>query len=341
MGLRSQAGDTFRVMVYESDLDDIANWVLDYPERETGGDLFGFWTHSGSPAVQLTLGPGPRARHDQAAFFQDVDYLGERGRALQRQHGLQHIGDWHSHHQMGLTQPSGGDAATVYRTLEANRFRRFLVCIANIRSGDDRTYRGGRPVVTLRAYLFENGRREFPEGKFVVLPGESPMAASARTERILPRRRQPSATWHVDRADRVAGQAGGGASRAVPTGWHTSSWGTQFLRRFDELIRQDFASCKLVMTLDSRLQYQFAAGSLSGELTFPTDFPHGAVRLCAGGVDVELDLPRPDADRLFEAAMESITSGQREQQRELQPAHSDDGGGEVPDGLDGGAGAAA
>jgi hypothetical protein len=37
----------FKTLIYEQELEHIAGWVQEYPNLETGGDLFGFWTHSG------------------------------------------------------------------------------------------------------------------------------------------------------------------------------------------------------------------------------------------------------------------------------------------------------
>ncbi|MBB5868701.1 hypothetical protein F4553_002080 [Allocatelliglobosispora scoriae] len=312
----------FRVMVYEQDLEEIADWVLEYPDRETGGDLFGFWTHSGSPAVQLTLGPGPQARHETAAFFQDVRYLSERGRALQARHGLQHIGDWHSHHGLNLAEPSGGDASTVYRTLQANGFQRFLVCIANIRvdevgarrrvsrpevRGPVRRQAGNDLVVTLHAYLFDRDRRGFSAGQFVVLPGESPIAASARRDRIIADPAGAGSAWHVERADHRAGQSGGTAARRVPDGWHASPWGSSFLRVFDAELRRCFPDSRLVLTGLS-LTYHLTAGDEAWELSFPLDFPTSPARLRAGGADLVVDCGGDNSPRRCLAVVSELLS---------------------------------
>jgi hypothetical protein len=41
-----------KAIIYQSELDYISRCVLDYPNIETGGDLFGFWTYSGFPVIQ-------------------------------------------------------------------------------------------------------------------------------------------------------------------------------------------------------------------------------------------------------------------------------------------------
>lgn len=89
-------------MIYRSELDYISRCILDSKTIETGGQLFGFWTSTGIPVVLYAIGPGPHANHQCTFFNQDVDYLVKVGKMLLQRYGLQHIGEWHSHHQLGL-----------------------------------------------------------------------------------------------------------------------------------------------------------------------------------------------------------------------------------------------
>ena len=47
--------------------------------------------------------------------------------------GLCNIGEWHSHHTLGLAEPSYGDQQTVWNHISTVAGGRFLVFIANIR----------------------------------------------------------------------------------------------------------------------------------------------------------------------------------------------------------------
>lgn len=118
-------------LVYQSELDFVSRCILDCPRTETGGELFGFWTATGIPVILFALGPGPRANHQTTFFNQDVDYLVRVGRRLIRQFGLQHIGEWHSHHQLGLAQPSAHDAATMASGISNRQLGRFLMGLGN------------------------------------------------------------------------------------------------------------------------------------------------------------------------------------------------------------------
>ncbi|MBP5477171.1 MAG: Mov34/MPN/PAD-1 family protein, partial [Paludibacteraceae bacterium] len=100
-------------IIYRSELEFVSRCILDYPNIETGGQMFGYWTDDGTPVVLYTIGPGPRANHERSFFNQDVAYLESVGNMLIQKYGLQHIGEWHSHHKLGLAHPSGHDAASM------------------------------------------------------------------------------------------------------------------------------------------------------------------------------------------------------------------------------------
>src|SRR5260370_30584537 len=74
---------------------------------ETGGDLFGRWTDI--PTVLLATKAGPSAQRNNAHFRLDVDYLRQLSETLASDWALRYFGDWHSHHRLGLSSPSGGD----------------------------------------------------------------------------------------------------------------------------------------------------------------------------------------------------------------------------------------
>ena len=126
-----QGRPSSNAFIYKSELDFISRCILDYKNIETGGQLFGYWTADGSPVVVYAIGPGTNANHQVAFFNQDVDYLVNVGNVLVHHYGLQHIGEWHSHHKLGLAQPSGHDASTVADTIREKSLPLFLLCIGN------------------------------------------------------------------------------------------------------------------------------------------------------------------------------------------------------------------
>lgn len=165
--LRSWCGITqknnFEVLIYEKDFRELCAYVLTKPEIETGGDLFGLWLDEHRAVIQVALGPGKECMRTTASFYQDVNYLANVGTYLTEKEGLCHIGEWHSHHQLGLAEPSSGDKTTVWNNMPTYQLSRFVLFIANIEASDE-TFK-----VNFRCFLFEidNNGYQLP-----VLPGE-------------------------------------------------------------------------------------------------------------------------------------------------------------------------
>lgn len=118
--------------IYASEVSFIAKCINDYPNIETGGQLFGSWTASGTPRISYVIGPGRNANHEGAFFNQDVEYLELIGAKL-KEFGLQHIGEWHSHHKLGLGNPSGHDARTMQNGIDSLGLHRMCLCIGIIK----------------------------------------------------------------------------------------------------------------------------------------------------------------------------------------------------------------
>jgi hypothetical protein len=155
-----------KALIYKSELDYISRCVLDYPNIETGGDLFGFWTHSGYPVIQYVIGPGPNANHQSTFFNQDGNYLSEIGNKLRETHALQHIGEWHSHHQLGLAEPSGHDISTVCKAIAQYNLSNFFLVITNIRDNSS----------SVNGFMFNREKgRDFDYAGWVILENHSPI----------------------------------------------------------------------------------------------------------------------------------------------------------------------
>lgn len=151
-----------QVFIFKSEMDFISRCIMDYPDIETGGQLFGYFSESGTPLVVYAIGPGPKANHQVTFFNQDLDYLVKTGRCLKDSLGLHHIGEWHSHHKMGLARPSGHDAHTMISTIREKNLGTFLLCIGNIRHG--------RPTFT--PFLCDD--RKYVTGSWDIICGDNP-----------------------------------------------------------------------------------------------------------------------------------------------------------------------
>lgn len=154
----------FTVYMFQSDFDRIKNWVLQYPDRETGGDLFGLWSTGDNSVIHITLGPGQNCKHGDYHFYQDVPYLERVGNLLTNDYMLGHIGEWHSHHQLALDEPSEGDCKTIARNFPRGSCG-FILMIANIITRED---------VSINPYLFKEGYPDYIPGQIDTVDGKSP-----------------------------------------------------------------------------------------------------------------------------------------------------------------------
>ncbi|XP_062505862.1 putative mediator of RNA polymerase II transcription subunit 26 [Corticium candelabrum] len=173
---------SFNVVIPNGELAQIRRWVLDHPNKETGGDLFGLWSKDNTAVVQFVLGPGKRSRRTTMSYFQDTKYLAESDSVITEQYGLCHIGEWHSHHTLGLARPSDGDQKTVWSNMPNNGFKRFIIFIANLEKETrsrtrDVELRGG---TGLGCFLFQVKdtksweQYDVMQGYFDVTNGQSP-----------------------------------------------------------------------------------------------------------------------------------------------------------------------
>jgi hypothetical protein len=160
--------------LFRTDLDRMASEVLVHRDQETGGSLFGAWSHTGQPLIYAVSGPGPGARHGVASFFPSPDHMAHLGGLLFSRAGLQHIGEWHSHHRLGLAEPSGGDIRTVWSGMEEHGLRRFVLAIANI-EGPHLC-----PQVPVGFWLFDADTGRHTELPVEHWRGRSPIADSQR-----------------------------------------------------------------------------------------------------------------------------------------------------------------
>ena len=153
--------------IYEQELRVIVSEILRYPNLETGGGLYGLWSHGDSPTIGLVSRPGPKAEQRFTKFVQDPDTHMRLEKKLWERHGVQCIGLWHSHHTLGLHVLSNGDVDRTRRYARHTRRERFAEILG---------YYLADGHIGLRPYVY----RRASEGHCVatevqVLPGRSPL----------------------------------------------------------------------------------------------------------------------------------------------------------------------
>lgn len=158
----------FTIQIFDSEYDIIIREVRRFPDKETGGDLFGSFTHAGMPVIWLVSGPGPRAEHHNAEFVQDTEFMTSWQKRLKHEFGIQYIGSWHSHHRLKLTHPSRGDERAAQEYARNHHRTRTVEVIA--------TFKEGTSDVILSPFFYPNAQKAgaFP-AQFELKPGESPV----------------------------------------------------------------------------------------------------------------------------------------------------------------------
>ena len=183
-GYQRYTSNDFKVFMFKEDIERMEKYIRAYPHQETGGDLFGLWTSSGDAVIHVVLGPGKNCKRTGTSFYQDIPYLHRNGNLLTQDYLLCHIGEWHSHHQLQLFQPSQGDSTTVIRHYPRGTHG-FLLIIGNIeRSGS----------VMLSPYLYtERSIYSFDrKGTLEHLRIESPFSKIEKIKKSMKEGRQES-----------------------------------------------------------------------------------------------------------------------------------------------------
>lgn len=268
-------------IIYRSEIDYISRCVLDYPNIETGGQLFGFWTSQGAPVVLYAIGPGKNANHQRDFFNQDVEYLDLVGNELLNRYALQHIGEWHSHHQLGLARPSGHDAQTMFHGLQRIPQRRLLLCICNYRNG----------YTTINPFTFhENDMQHYVDAIWSIKEMESPF-------RTLVDEDMASIISHPH-----ASKANHGSIRTVtayatssnndyfdafpPNYWLLKSGGPETMKKIMSFIKESQTNWNVVAQRDSGLA-QLSINDGEYIFRFSKEFPINAPQLLVRGEEVE------------------------------------------------------
>lgn len=166
------------VYIFESESMAIIAEAQRIPESETGGGLYGTFTHGSMPVIWLASGPGPKAVGNRVHFQQDPDFTSYWEAKLMEKFAVQFLGGWHSHNFLGIIHPSGGDVSTVqYYAQRHERQTSIDIIVTHDPSGNN-AYR-----TTPRPYFYPYAQHgHWVNTKFQILQGESPLRQLLRSE---------------------------------------------------------------------------------------------------------------------------------------------------------------
>ena len=135
------------VIVYQSELDYMSRCILDRKILRQEGNCSDSSLPKALPWCVMPSDLGHHTNHQTTFFNQDLAYLRDVGDVLVKEFGTAYR-QWHSHHQLGLSHPSGHDFHTVHSTIEELHLGNFLLCIGIC---DEQS-------ATVNAFLFKEGQ---------------------------------------------------------------------------------------------------------------------------------------------------------------------------------------
>lgn len=234
------------VLLFRDDFKRMENWVLQYPNSETGGQFFGLWANGKDPYINVVIGPGKNCRHGTHSFHQDIEYLKKTGTFLNQRFMTCHIGEWHSHHRLRIRQPSSGDLNSIWKHFPSG-VEHFLLVIATIEDEG----------VELWPYLFTASSHEHKLIEYTIIEKDNVFMKGDNVKETIAR----------------------GVENA-PDKWFLTDWGAHFVQCLNSNLEKMVAADKL-STIEkhvdrkrqSTLQFSFYFRVFYCTITFPQDFP--------------------------------------------------------------------
>ncbi|WP_433463643.1 hypothetical protein [Spirillospora sp. CA-128828] len=206
------------VRVFESELDLITHETLGHQELETGGNLFGLFSHGGGPTVFLATRPAGDVHKTATSMSLDPEVTRPLEELAWGRFGVQFIGMWHSHHWIGLMEPSSGDRERTRRYAERHHRPQYTEILANFvgTRGDRKS-----TAVQLTPFWYLDARQlTRAETVIQVLPGMSPLRRALGDVKVEPLLREALRPPErlPENAYRLA------ASRGTPSSPGLSGW---------------------------------------------------------------------------------------------------------------------
>ena len=166
------------VIIYESELQLMAGNAYCWGKKgkETGGALFGCWTHGGRLIIFFVTPPGPDAIHEELHFRQDIRYLKTAVKEMNDNFGILFSGDYHRH-VIDLTHPSEGDINHIRSISSNNNIERMVEIIITSDGTDSKSQRKeARDRLRINPFIyFDAPQGQLQKCRIKVLPGTSPI----------------------------------------------------------------------------------------------------------------------------------------------------------------------
>lgn len=257
------------VLTNSQELDVLSRYILDYPQIETGGQLFGYWTYDGKPVVLFVLGPGLNAGHYNTFFMQDIPYLKECAKLLKQKYGLDHVGEWHSHHQLGLARPSSHDANNISTNMRKLGYKKFLLCIGTCTDTSS----------MINAFMFDSSKPNYESIPWKIKEIESPFRTIIEQNNdstFLPPKIKKGNMVDLMVVEGITKRR---AVRFEETYWLKKDGAPLILKSIIDGLNRSYPKYQYMPTIDGNHQVHievYSNGALREDIHFPMGFPYNA-----------------------------------------------------------------
>jgi hypothetical protein len=253
-----------RVIIYKGELEYISRCILDYPNIETGGNLFGFYTTFHIPVIHYVLGPGKNSEHNPTHFRQDESFFNINADMLINEHALHHIGTWHSHHKLGIDHPSGGDVDSIIYGMKEDGLEAFLLVIGII----------DKKGTSANAYSFSLQNKNYSHSRWVVLNDESPIRQQfdKKHEDIIYVPRAGNAMMHQIKSVPLYGEAAKEISYSKGY-WLNDKVNKAELQKIISYLKKDFSNVSMYLQDEDKTLKIKIKDKKNYEIVFPNAFP--------------------------------------------------------------------
>jgi hypothetical protein len=159
---------------------------------ETGGGLYGLWTHASRPVIMLATPSGLGSCNERFHCSVDPEYTTWVNQYIQKHFGIQYIGNWHSHHGLGMDHPSSGDGVQIKGLAAREHIPRMIQIVITCEENDSsspKTNGGENTTCTfMRANTFiypDAANGSYERCGLKKLPGQSPIRTALAESDII------------------------------------------------------------------------------------------------------------------------------------------------------------
>jgi hypothetical protein len=246
-----------------------------YPASEEGGKYVGYIELANRNRakdrdyrVVITdfLPGGPNATRTAVEFLPDGEFQERLFReAERRDHNVEHVGTWHSHHCNGLNRLSGGDIGGYFKTINKAAYRPDLFVASLVKH----LPKSSRDVNWIDHFLFVRNHDQFYKITHHVTIAEAPTRFGDITGHVLPR--DPVAPTRTRPGDIES-----------PTSWHETDIGRKTLAEDKRFFTERFGQDLRATRRDGVITIRCGKGAKFIAVTYPLEINDREVKISVG-----------------------------------------------------------